>query len=504
MERSGQEGTRPFGGEPVALSSGGAGRDGGGVQDERSWRWDAGEDPHIGNVEKTITLRANGLSYTGWGDEPIIGGGYSIGFQPVAEFLQRGPLAEQEVPAGIVEEIRAYVVEHSRSEAACQRVAGATAGAARLLAYWAPVDRVTGLPAVRVAVTLHLAPAPIERIWTTTPTAKEVAEYGGYPQTFAGPQAGELRYPVGVETLNVATPAAPGEPRHGTRAARDVALRVRQLLATAVMAGGPQLDQRTEQLIDHVADELTRDGDDLLLVAVAAEPGSRPIDDELHVLRRDALGRTLRLMVAPATRLPQVAGSPTGWGDTPTGGHDCEPDLLARVASLTLVLNDLFWMGERARWRGNRVPFTARVEPHGLDLDHAVADTADHEIRAWWRKAGLRGGLPGRGPGRGLTRLDADSLARVLANLDEMYLSETRGRNRYSPGRQRDHLVTGLGRDLVDTVAACVTSGGDIPPMAAYAIGLPVPKSVPDYGFHACLLLVGARLAGLIAIDTAV
>ncbi len=100
---------------------------------ERSWRWDAGEDPHIGNVEKTITLRANGLSYTGWGDDPIIGGGYSIGFQPVAEFLQRGPLAEGEVPAGIVEEIRAYLVEHSRSEAARERVAGATVGAVRLI-----------------------------------------------------------------------------------------------------------------------------------------------------------------------------------------------------------------------------------------------------------------------------------------------------------------------------------------------------------------------------------
>lgn len=465
------------------------------MRSERSWRWDAGADPSVGKVEKTITLRANGLSYTGWGDDLVIGGGYSIGFQSVAEFLQRGPLAEEEVPAGIVEEIRAYLVEHSRSEAAREQVAGATAGAARLLAYWAPLDRVTGLPAVRVAVRLHQAPAPMERIWTATPTATEVAEYGGYPQTFAGPEPGELRYPVRVEALNVATPARPGEPWRGTRAARDVAGRVRQLLATAVMVGSLRLDQRTEQLIDHVADELTRTGDDLLLVSVAAEPGGRPIEDELHLLRRDTVGRTLRLAVAPTTRIPRLAGPRPGRGGTPAGGHDSEPDLRARVASLTAVLNELLWMDDLVWLRRNQVPVTVRVEPHGLDLEHTDPDTADHKIRAWWREAARRGEL---------TRLDPDSLARVLADLDQRYLSETRARNRYSPGRQRDHLVTGLGRDLFDTVAACVAGGRDIQPMAAYAMGLPVPKSVPDYGCHGCLLLVGVRLAGVIAIDTAV
>jgi hypothetical protein len=289
------------------------------VRAERSWHWDAGEDPHIGNVEKTITLEAGGLSYSGWGDDLIIGGGYSIGDQSVAEFLQHGPLAEEDVPAGIVEEIRGYLIGHSRSEAAREPVAGATVGAARLLAYWAP--------AVRVAVRLHQAPAPMERIWTATPTVMEVTEYGGYPQTFAGPEPGELRYPVEVEALNVATLAGPSEPWYGTLVARDVARRVRQLLATAVMAGNSRLDQRTEQLVDYLTDELTWTGDDLLLVSVAAEPGGTPIGDELHLLQRDAIGRTLRLAAKPRS----------GRGDTPAGGHDSEPDLRTRVASVTAV-----------------------------------------------------------------------------------------------------------------------------------------------------------------------
>ncbi|GAB3880729.1 hypothetical protein GCM10029964_035630 [Kibdelosporangium lantanae] len=262
---------------------------------ERSWHWDAGEDPHIGNVEKTITLQVGGLEYSGWGDDPIIGGAYGIGHQSVAEFLQHGPLAAEEVPAGIVEEIRGYLVGHSRSEPARERVASATVGAARLLAYWAP--------AVRVAVRLHQAPTPMERSWTTTPTAMEVTEYGGYPRTFAGPEPDGLRYPVEIEALTVATPDGSSKPWYGTRAARDLARRVRQLLTSAAVAGNSRLDQRTGQLIDYLTDELTWTSDDLLLVSVAAEPGGTPIGDELHLLQRDAIGRTLRLAVGRGPNL---------------------------------------------------------------------------------------------------------------------------------------------------------------------------------------------------------
>jgi hypothetical protein len=44
------------------------------------------------------------------------GGGYTIGFQTVAEFLDHGPLDEQ-LPAALVEEIRADLVEHLRRTA---------------------------------------------------------------------------------------------------------------------------------------------------------------------------------------------------------------------------------------------------------------------------------------------------------------------------------------------------------------------------------------------------
>lgn len=72
---------------------------------ERSWKWEADEDTSIGDVTKTITLDERGLSYTGWGSDPIIGGGYTIGFQTVAEFLEHGPLDEG-VPTKIAEAIR--------------------------------------------------------------------------------------------------------------------------------------------------------------------------------------------------------------------------------------------------------------------------------------------------------------------------------------------------------------------------------------------------------------
>jgi hypothetical protein len=39
-------------------------------------------------VDKTITLDANGLSYTGWCDDPAWGGGHKIGSRTVHEFLE--------------------------------------------------------------------------------------------------------------------------------------------------------------------------------------------------------------------------------------------------------------------------------------------------------------------------------------------------------------------------------------------------------------------------------
>lgn len=89
---------------------------------ERSWDWTVNDDPACFSVEKTITLGANGLSYMGWCDNPCYGGGYTIGFQTVDEFLERGPLDEQ-LPSALVEEIRGYLVENPRPTAAIKLVA---------------------------------------------------------------------------------------------------------------------------------------------------------------------------------------------------------------------------------------------------------------------------------------------------------------------------------------------------------------------------------------------
>ncbi|MDG4788000.1 hypothetical protein O7626_18995 [Micromonospora sp. WMMD1102] len=81
-------------------------------------------------MRKTVGLGANGLLYTGYHDnpsDPAHDGGYTIGFQTVDEFLDRGPLDEQ-LPAADAEEIRAYLVELARPTAAIELVAVADEG----------------------------------------------------------------------------------------------------------------------------------------------------------------------------------------------------------------------------------------------------------------------------------------------------------------------------------------------------------------------------------------
>lgn len=93
-----------------------------GVADEaagsaRSWHWYVEEDPGLRcPADKTITLGANGLSYVGDCHHPNWGGGYTIGFQTIAEFLEQGPLDEQ-LPAALVAEIRAWLLAHVRPTA---------------------------------------------------------------------------------------------------------------------------------------------------------------------------------------------------------------------------------------------------------------------------------------------------------------------------------------------------------------------------------------------------
>jgi hypothetical protein len=79
----------------------------------KSWKWSVDEDPVLHcRTDKTITLEAEVLKYTGWCDDPGWGGGYGMGSQTVAEFLEHGPFDEQ-LPPALVEEIRAYLIDRA-------------------------------------------------------------------------------------------------------------------------------------------------------------------------------------------------------------------------------------------------------------------------------------------------------------------------------------------------------------------------------------------------------
>ena len=378
----------------------------------------------------------------------------------------------------------------------------AVTAAAQLLEQWAPIDQNTGETAARVALILDKAPPPQERTWTSAPTAVEVAEYGAYPETFA--EAGPLgrRHPVAVETLNAQVQAGPGMPWLGVRAAPDVAGQVAQLLSATFSAGNQVLDRRAQLLIDYVADELTRRCDDLLLISVAAEPGGSPIGDELHLLRRDIRGGTLRLAVAPAASVPRLAGPRPGTAGSPAEDDHLQAVFRARAASAIEVLSDFLWLTNN-----DRASVEVRVEPHGLNLDPADPDAGDLEVRAWWPETDFWGEIEEQcedfDPEP--TRLDADAFANVRASLEEQFLTMARARD-WALGADEeevpgDHLVTWLGQDLFDTVTARVTGGPDIPPLLAYAIGLPVQMSDEDYGFYGCLLLFGPERVGIVTID---
>ena len=161
---------------------------------------------------------------------------------------------------------------------------------------------------------------------------------------------------MAVETLNARVQAGPGKPWLGVRAAADAAGRVTQLLSAALSTGDRVLDRRAELLIDYVADELTRECDDLLLISVAAEPGGSPIGEELHLLRRDIFGGTLRLAVAPAATVSPAADPGPGPDGDPAEDDQPQAAFRARVASISEVLSDFLWLtnNETASFEGWR------------------------------------------------------------------------------------------------------------------------------------------------------
>lgn len=79
----------------------------------KSWSWHVTEDPGLGcAADKSVTASAGGLEYSGFCYHPNWGGAYTIGAQTVAEYLERGPLAEQ-LPDELAAEIRTWLLAHA-------------------------------------------------------------------------------------------------------------------------------------------------------------------------------------------------------------------------------------------------------------------------------------------------------------------------------------------------------------------------------------------------------
>jgi len=120
------------------------------MPDEPSWHWEAPGDPSaqpsqtLGGClpscpgDVTVTLGPAGLLYTGFCCSPAYGGGYTIGAQTVAEFLDRGPL--KPLPPELVEEIRAHLTAHPGPTATLDLVAVVADPGRRLVRVDAELD----------------------------------------------------------------------------------------------------------------------------------------------------------------------------------------------------------------------------------------------------------------------------------------------------------------------------------------------------------------------------
>ncbi|ADI10651.1 hypothetical protein SBI_07531 [Streptomyces bingchenggensis BCW-1] len=298
---------------------------------------------------------------------------------------------------------------------------------------------------------------------------------------------------------------------------------VHRLLTDALSSESDTPDERARELIAALARELAGGFRDLVRVTVAAEPGGHPLDDELHLLGRGLGGDTFRLSIAPSAPLPPANGL---WPDpsrvldgeiaappTLTEGEYRQADLAVRAGCAAELLGEFVWLTNNDRMEVN-----VNVQPHGLDLDFADPGAVDAAFRAWWPKSDRWAELVEdewwEEDEADLHRLDDETLATVLTEFEDHNLEQARTGawamgdiddydidDDPQPRFPGDQLVVFLGRDVFDTVTAQVAdgSGGVAPP--AYGIGLPVDVSDDDYGFQACLLLVGAESVGIVTID---
>ncbi|MDX3224782.1 hypothetical protein [Streptomyces sp. ME19-01-6] len=329
---------------------------------------------------------------------------------------------------------------------------------------------------------------------------------------------------MAVEVLNHAI-EHPAEPWTSARPVGEVTEHVSRLLTGALSSGPATPDERARELIAALARELAEGLHDLVRVTAATEPGGHPLDDELHLLGRHLNGNTFRLSIAPSVPLPSSDGL---WPDpsrvlageiaappTLTEGEYRQADLAVRANCAAALLGEFVWLTNN-----DRMKVDVKVQPHGLDLDFAAPGAVDATFRTWWPKSDHRAELVDdewwEEDEAELRRLDGETLARVLTDFDEHNLEQARSGawameeiddydidDDPQPSFPGDRLVVLLGRDLFHTVTTQVAGGsGGVLPLA-YGIGLPFEVSDEDYGFRACLLLVGTESVGIVTIDAA-
>jgi hypothetical protein len=222
--------------------------------------------------------------------------------------------------------------------------------------------------------------------WTSTPSLIEVAEYGAFPDTFAGP--GGQRHPPAVERFDISDPdetsdgplqASWGRPTEGAEQAYE-------LLIGALQSGGG-LDRRGRALAGYAAGHLAADATDLLRIVVAAEPGGPALDDELHLLTR-RWRTTWRLSLASAPIVPDTpveAGYRIACVTTLLGEFD---DTTPEVPGDELVS----WPARNAR------PSSTSAADHRRVSDPACRRARGGSVvigPAYGRRRARRGSLPG-------------------------------------------------------------------------------------------------------------
>ncbi|MEV4114983.1 hypothetical protein [Nonomuraea sp. NPDC049695] len=262
------------------------------------------------------------------------------------------------------------------------------------------------------------------------------------------------RFPVAVEPLtfdqdrgfHAGQRAASGRP--DAAAAHVIAL-----LREVIERDSRPLPPHLRALIGFLAGVLAEwDCEDLLRLHVAAEPGGRPLDGELHLLVRDLDGETCRLSLTPGTPRPAA------------------PD--NRIEWITTLLGEFLRVG-----RDKPVDFTVNVEAHGSDL----GTDAEAALRPWRRFAD-----------DALAPMDAAALTRVVADTERTAADLAETVFGGDTGAGAGHLVAFLLRDLFDTIADRIGGG-----LLAFGTGWPLKFT----GEGARLVLVGPRLAAVITVD---